>query len=1104
MNESNAAGREEGRRLTLSLPRRHWVFVAPVLACVLMLSTLPIVPVSAQSRDYYDLEPSLHDKVGSYTWFTPPKEVNDLGYEGDFNFTLAVGNSSDDQLDNWAYWSFDPAPGRYEVQAYIPPQWATAHPQYLIWADDDGDGTYSNDEYVAGPYLNQASGSGWRTIGEYELSGDVRVEVRDVRARDDYRTVGAANARLAVDAMRLKRVTQSFPPGAVELASVNYEVMNRSNGSGRVTWGRVQEATSYDLNVTIGTENVNDGRTDEDEQNLTNVSCCSRTFSANSGWRITAVQVSVRAVNASGAGVWSAPIIAGVSYPVARPGAISGLRYDRSGSRIVWDPEPAATAYDVVWKQPTLGTSGDGVVSSSCSTSLCVQQITRVRHEALEYRVRAKNKNGTQFGPWSSWRTDEAETARPVEAPGAVGRVRWESGRIVWDEAARATAYDIEWRYQGETATRQSVNCSSSCSSGVLRDPTRQLEFRVRGKNGGGNGAWSAWANESAEIVLPGAVSNVGYRADQIAWSPASNAVAYDVEWRNEGQSVTRDSVTCNSSCSLAVDRVAGKRLEFRVRAKNDAGRGPWSAWVHETAEVAPISLPTAPRNVRLVARNLVVLGRAHEFLVITWDPPANAGGSPITAYTRVVTRPDGPDAKRFTLTRPYKSGHATFGALRPCTTYTVHIAAQNSTGTGPFATAKITTGSRGAPPAPVGLTVKAIEGADNRVRATWDLRDNSDTCGVGYQVRWSPAAGARSTTVFTRNQSAVFTGKSGVRYDVSVRSIRDGKTSQAIGYEDFVTLLRPIIEPIDHEKRWWIFKDAVVGWEPIAGVDEYALDWRYMFIDSERLNEIYSELNRGSLDANRRTNLENEANQLLDGTEVSATRIGGDSAPHPDSEQPEVHLWRNGLYTLKTLRHDSRSEEWDTNSDPIEFTIESRNDDYVLQARVRALGDGPFHGPWSDWVYHPNSRFSAGCRSLEFYESIKDALRAVEIGGWIVTVAGVVSAVVTAGTSTLAAQAIRTIAKQIALKLVRDLTLRKVLREIAKQALSQLTGELRSNFLRFIFGCAMYAVDGGLKVDNIGELGAEIIKESWNDIKKGTTWSDIQRDTLIDALLGK
>ena len=159
-------------------------------------------------RDMVDDEPRLYDEVAPYTWWKPPADIDRHGYGSNgFWFTLAIGDSGDDERDNWARWEFDSVEGRCEVQAWIPADWATAHVQYLIWVDENGDGTFSDDEYVDGPWLNQQTVSGWQTIGEYNLNGDVRIEVHDVRARDDWNDVGPVNARLAVDAIRLVGVS---------------------------------------------------------------------------------------------------------------------------------------------------------------------------------------------------------------------------------------------------------------------------------------------------------------------------------------------------------------------------------------------------------------------------------------------------------------------------------------------------------------------------------------------------------------------------------------------------------------------------------------------------------------------------------------------------------------------------------------------------------------------------------------------------------------------------------------------------------------------------------------------------------------------------------
>lgn len=128
------------------------------------------------------------------------------GYGADgFWFTLASGNN--DEVDNWAAWDFQVAAGTYELQAWIPEQWATAIARYDVWVDSDGDGTFESSEYRGRSELDQAHLSGWQTLGQYMIDGAMLVEMQDSNAGDDWEIVGTVDARLAADAMRLRRVS---------------------------------------------------------------------------------------------------------------------------------------------------------------------------------------------------------------------------------------------------------------------------------------------------------------------------------------------------------------------------------------------------------------------------------------------------------------------------------------------------------------------------------------------------------------------------------------------------------------------------------------------------------------------------------------------------------------------------------------------------------------------------------------------------------------------------------------------------------------------------------------------------------------------------------
>ncbi len=175
----------------------------------LAVDAMQLVPTDSRvGHEVYNDEPLLVDLQGDYTWWKPPDEVDRLGYGSNgFHFTLAAARKDVDDVDNFARWDFDAVNGTYEVEAWIPASWATAHVQYLIWVDSNGDGRFDGSENLAGPYLDQQSVRGWQSLGRFDFNGRVRIEVWDTRTEDDWTVVGEEWARLAVDAIRLRQVS---------------------------------------------------------------------------------------------------------------------------------------------------------------------------------------------------------------------------------------------------------------------------------------------------------------------------------------------------------------------------------------------------------------------------------------------------------------------------------------------------------------------------------------------------------------------------------------------------------------------------------------------------------------------------------------------------------------------------------------------------------------------------------------------------------------------------------------------------------------------------------------------------------------------------------
>ena len=222
--------------------------------------------------------------------------------------------------------------------------------------------------------------------------------------------------------------------------------------------------------------------------------------------------------------------------------------------------------------------------------------------------------------------------------PGPVSNAACRSGRIVWQAASGASAYDVEWRHRGAQTTAERVTCSSSCFLAVRAEAGKELQFRVRGISQGGSGPWTAWHRVPAEAGLA-QVTGVGYRdsefGPQIYWSAVESAVHYEIDGRERGRdlSFVRGDIGCSGTSSCGYLYLEDSKTPasfkdasaFRVRAVDGFRRGPWSAWLDVPPQSGP-SAPGKPQNLKLQIgspsdRNRALLSSD----TLSWDPVPGA-----------------------------------------------------------------------------------------------------------------------------------------------------------------------------------------------------------------------------------------------------------------------------------------------------------------------------------------------------------------------------------------------------------------------------------------------------------------------------------------------
>ncbi len=609
---------------------------AALTVCVLAAVVAPIaMSSSAQAQDWIiNDEPSLYDEQGDYSWFTPPANINSRGYGSNgFRFTIAIGNDARHDADSWANWDMGNVNGRYEIQVWIPDAWATANAGYEIWEDSSRIDTV---------WLNQQDTNGWQTLGTYNLGGHLRVSVYDTVTRDDYRTVGIANARLAVDALRIRRVSgdsQSPPPPPPSTAPGpprNLRFAMTDADSFQISWNPPSDDGGSPItDYGVAVQNVGSGDIAGWFTTATSTS-----FDGVVGATYT---VEVWARNSQGSGsAQRAQITVPSTGDV--PGPPRNLTLTRTGSdgvRIRWAP-PADDG-------------GSRIIRYSIST-------------------------WSPDGSTNSWTTTSTE----YDFRGEVG-----------------THYTVtvvaENRHGPSIPVRESIYLESDTPPARTLD--RQVTISLGANNSGSNYCpYSQLACRWANITLTNFPAGT-YLTRCVWWHSESSSERIPISGNISHEGST--SADVNRLCSfnvregrsvyVTIDGIRSNTIRFPARGSGSAQPpassqdGDLPPAMDEERDQEQARRPGPPRNLRLTLID-------DDSFRITWDPLSSNGGSPITGYTLEVSRPRlsasvGPWSDTYTP----RSTSFTFNG-RKGATYTVRLAARNRGGVGRSVSSGITT----------------------------------------------------------------------------------------------------------------------------------------------------------------------------------------------------------------------------------------------------------------------------------------------------------------------------------------------------------------------------------------------------------------------------
>ena len=476
-------------------------------------------------------------------------------------------------------------------------------------------------------------------------------------------------------------------------------------------------------------------------------------------------------------------------------------------------------------------------------TSLTVTVGSLTNGTAYAFEVRTANRVGVSDAAETRATPAAAATApsepQNLSATPGDGEVTltWEAPAS--DGGSAVTGY--EYRYAAGTAVPtetawHSAGMDLAATVGSLTNGTAYA-FEVRAvSDAGASDAAAATATPAAAATAPSAPQTVsatpGDGEVTLTWeAPASDGgsavTGYEYRYA-EGAGVPTETPWTSAGMDLRVTvggLTNGTAYAFEVRAVSDAGASDAAA-----ATATPAAAATAPSVPQTVSAT-----PGDGEVTLTWEAPANDGGSAVTGYEyRYAAGTAVP-----TETAWHSAGTsltATIASLTNGTAYAFEVRAVSDAGASDAAAATATPAAAAtAPSAPQNL---AAAPGDGEVTLTWEAPANDGGSAVtGYEYRYAAGTAVPTETAWqsagTSLTATIASLTNGTAYAFEVRAVND------VGEGDPATATAapaaPATAPSEPQNLAAAPGDRKVtlGWEPPTTDGGTAIDrYEYRYIN--------------------------------------------------------------------------------------------------------------------------------------------------------------------------------------------------------------------------------------------------------------------------------
>ncbi len=499
----------------------------------------------------------------------------------------------------------------------------------------------------------------------------------------------------------------------------------------------------------------------------------------------TEYYVRVRAVVVIDDGAVSAEVSATPATTPDAPASVAAQRGNMAMTASWVEPDDRGsdiTGYRVQWSTDDQFEASDP--SAAVGGAVLSRRIGGLVNGA-EYWVRVRAVNGVGEGSWSS-----PASAVPATVSSGLRGVVFERGhesvRVAWrppavDGGSDVTGHAVQWTDAGfgQSSEERIVGAGASqyLIDGLVNG--RRYWVRVRAVNGVGGGPWSL-SGPVTPATVPGAPGDVMLDVHTmslgVSWvapgDGGSDITGYRVQWSTDDQFEASDPSAAVGGAVLSRrvgGLVNGTEHWVRVRAVNGVGGGSWSLPV----SAFPAAPPSAPQNLGAAPGDGAV--------TVSWEAPADDGGSPIIGYLVQWDGPGLPGGSDTEVTVDDDVLSHRIAGLTNGLSYRVRVQARNAGGAG--RRSQIVGKPRTVPGPPTNLVVYTSPGT---LRLLWEAPDDDGGADVAsYLVQWKGPGEEYSETerraevTSPRHQITGMT--SGAEYTVSVRAVNAAGAGGAV-----------------------------------------------------------------------------------------------------------------------------------------------------------------------------------------------------------------------------------------------------------------------------------------------------------------------------------